>query len=185
MLSNSSVLFFQKVKKGHAGISLVETMVSGTVASILVAVVMMIFSIQSRELDMGTGNAFLHGISTIVSEQIGKDIRRANRLLVPGETWQVSGVYNAIHSQSLLIYDNAGVILKGYRINNGYLEESTNGVNWISFTIGNIQAKVDPAGYFDLSQDRKASVLVLQNILEKKSRLFTSVNKMELFRCRN
>jgi hypothetical protein len=185
MLSKSSTLLIQQFKKGHAGMSLVETMVSGTIASFLAAVIMMIFSIQSRELDQGSGNAFLHSISIVVSEQIGQDIRRANRLLVPGETWQVGGMFNAVHSQTLLIYDNGGVILKAYRINNSYLEESNNGVEWAAFSIGSTQAKVDPAGYFELYQDRKAAVLVLQNILVRKNRLFTAVNKMELFRCRN
>jgi hypothetical protein len=159
-------------KKGQAGISLVETMASGVVASVLAAAVVTLFSMQSHELDQGIGNAFLHGISNVVSEQIGQDIRKANRLLVPGEPWQSEGSFSAINTQTLLIYSNNGALLKAYRINSGTLEESVNLQDWVSFSVGSTIAKVDPSGYFQLSHDRKEAVLVWKDVLVRKNRQY-------------
>jgi hypothetical protein len=168
-----------------SGYSLVELLVSGTVSSVLAATIASVFIVQSRELDQGIGSSFLYCTSNIVTQQIGGDIRKANRLLVAGETWRADGIYAAAESKDLFLYDNHGGLLKAYRIDGDALQESFNGNDWNSFTIGDKPVGVDQSSSFSLSQDRKEVVVSLRNEMIRKNRLHSEYDKKELFRCRN
>jgi hypothetical protein len=171
--------------KNQNGSSLIELLVSGTVSSVLAATIASVFIIQSRELDQGIGGSFLYCASNIVTQQVGGDVRKANKLLVDGETWLADGIYAAAVSKHLFMYDNDGGLLKAYRINGKALEESINGNNWNSFTIGQTPVIVDQSSSFYLTQDRKEVVVCLRNEITRKNRLHSEYDKKELFRCRN
>ena len=170
---------------GRGGYTLVETVVTGFASTFIATAILSMLSMQTHEINSSTGNAFLQSASQVVIEQIGHDIRKANRLLVPGETWSLSGIYSATTTQTLLIYSNTGSLLKGYRINSGAIEETANGAQWVRFLVGSIPVSADPGGYFVLYEDRKETVIDFHVQFVYKGQICVSNSDQELFRCRN
>jgi hypothetical protein len=170
--------------RSTGGFTLVEAIVSGIIGTIIGTVMLVILQMHNRFISNGALNSKIQMQYETVVAQIGQNVRWANTIIANGETWTSSMHAAADTVNEILLCNNTGTVIAGYKIAGTALKERLNG-NWQNFCVGGINVQVSAESAFFLSEDRKSIILNISVFSSFRNIHDTVLTKQEMFLCRN
>lgn len=176
------------------GFTLVETMVTGVLLTVFSVGILTFFRMHNLEAGTSSANFNLQANANVVREQLSRDVRNANRILAPGETWtQTITVMDTVNEDEVHLYDNSGTIFAAYRLHDGFLHEAhfSSPVSTVEaddfevFSIGPQQVAASDSSYFFLTPARQLLVLNAELTIDKNSISQSMQLAGTAYRCRN
>jgi hypothetical protein len=169
----------------QTGLTLTEVLVSGTVGVIASIILLSAFAGNNRMLNEGTADGRMQMQSDAVIADVGRNIRQANAVLAPGETWAATMTLSQSSFNEIRINDDAGSLTKAYRIVSNILQESSDGANWSPFRVGFHAVTLATGSCFVLSTDRKTVYLNFIVQTSHNGAASTDIPLGGFMRCRN
>ncbi len=178
----------------QSGFSLIESLMTGILLAGISGIVLTFVKMHNNETGISAANFRLQMTANVVKEQVSRDIRMANRVLAPGETWaRDMAELGPGRSTEVFLYDTTGAIFAGYRMDEGFLQEArpdppvedVTELVYENFSLGESYVSIGDDGYFTLSPTRQLAglnvELTIDEIPEEHGLRITGT----LFRCRN
>ncbi len=110
--------FILMTVRNNSGLTLVEALVTGIIASVLAGVVITLLNLHTTELDEGTINTVIQMECENVLDAIVSETRNGFQALAPGDTWTGNPLALALDTtDSIRLFDPNGVNYASYRIN--------------------------------------------------------------------
>jgi hypothetical protein len=104
--------------RNDRGLTLVEALVTGIIASVLAGVVITLLNLHTTELDEGTINTVIQMETENVIDAIVSETRNGYQALAPSDTWTGNPLALTLDTtDSIRLFDPSGVNYASYRIN--------------------------------------------------------------------
>jgi type II secretory pathway pseudopilin PulG len=171
--------------KNNKGFTLIEGIVAGIVGVIIAGIVVVFLNIHNKAVKEGTAKSLVQMQAEVITKQISRNIRSANVVLGPGETWSPKPKFTTRDTTIIILYDNAGAVFAAYRIEGGVLKESKDGTAYTDFKAGTEKVKMDKGSNFALSANRKEVTLNLRVAVNYKGVDYKSNIVGGMYQCRN
>jgi hypothetical protein len=166
------------------GFTLMECLVAGSVASIVGTILLSMLQMNSQQTSDGALNAKVQMHYETAIAQISATARRANVILSQGESWPPLWNVNPLSTSTIMMYDNTGAPIGGYRVSGIMLQEYIHG-SWRNFRNGTNDIQVVSGSAFSLSGDRKWLTVNLSVFAVYTGLKDTVTSKQEVLLCRN
>lgn len=102
----------------HRGLTLVEAIVTGVIASVLAGVVITLLNLHTTELDEGTVNVIIQMETENIVDEIVSESRKGHQVLGPDDSWTGNTPALAVDTtDSIRLFDPGGTNYASYRIN--------------------------------------------------------------------
>lgn len=166
------------------GISLIEAVVSGAVAMVIASLMLPVLQMNNQMTSNGAVSTKVQMQYEAAVSQITATARRANAVMVSGESWPPSSTMSSVSAAVVILYDESGNQIGGYQVSGTSLQEWVSG-NWQNFKSGSDHVQVTGGSNFTLSGDRKWLTLNLGVFAVYGSQKDTVLSKQEPILCRN
>jgi hypothetical protein len=170
--------------RNSGGYTLAEAIVTAIIATITGTVIITIFQMNNQFISGGALNTKIQMQYETVVAQIGQNARRADAIIANGEAWAFSMHGAADTVNEILLCDNTGTVIAGYKVAGTAFKERLNG-NWQDFCMGGNNVQVSAESAFFLSEDRKSVILNISVVSSLWNINDTAPTKQEMFLCRN
>jgi Tfp pilus assembly protein PilE len=173
--------------RSQNGFTLVEALVVGIIGSILAGMFIAFMYVHNDAVNRGVARAILLTQSEIVSSRIAAAVRSADRVFAWDEAWSVNPQMNVRRVSSIVVYNNTGVRITGFRIrlsDHKLYEGLTRYDRKVFGTGSDIVMAIDPYS-FVLSADRKRVTLDIDYTLQYRGKTYTIPSKKDAYLCRN
>lgn len=166
--------------RSPCGMTLIESMVAGTIGVIVVMGVLTVMNVHSREVAEGTVHGILQVQSEVVYDEIGRQVRKGATVYTPTDP----NPANVVEDPTMHIDDASGAVVARFRILDDTLRE-WNGTEWQPLMIGGDAVWVDGASTFRFTVDKKhvSPKLVLKSTYH--GRDYSIPSRGGQFACRN
>lgn len=189
---NSNPTKARRVKRSsNSGFTLVEAVVSGVIATLMAGIMITIMTMNNDGVKDGAVNAKIQSQYEIAIAEIGKYTRSARAVLKTSETYPPGYTLSEVSTSSIMMYDEnlstgAGIPLKGFRVNNGQLQEWESGTGWRPFVVGAWPTlSVLDATPFKLSSNRRIVTVTMRVSGTFGGDTAVAPARGEMFVCRN
>jgi len=166
------------------GFTLIEGLVAGAIASVIGTILVTVLNMNSQLTSGGALNAKVQMHYETAIEQISATARRANTILSQDESWPPVWNVNPLSTSTIMMYDDKGAPIGGYRVSGVQLQEYING-SWQNFTNGTDDIQAVSGSVFALSGDRKWLTVNLGVFAVYSGLKDTVASKQEVVLCRN
>jgi Tfp pilus assembly protein PilE len=170
-----------KIDGNNRGLSLIELMVTSTIAMIMGLIVFSVFLMYNNTSRVSISFFLMQQQYENIAHQIARDVRRASHVLKVAETPRVHGTgYDTVCS--IMVWENSGPFTQ-YTIKSGQLYEGT---EEILYEAGGGTVKLNIEGsYFILDPQRKKLKLHLSLRKAERNTTYALSPREDLIVCRN
>jgi prepilin-type N-terminal cleavage/methylation domain-containing protein len=163
------------------GFTLVETIVASVVSLVVGGAMFSLLFMYSNRSNESISSFLLQQQYENVSQQIGRDVRRASLVLKEGETPSQHGSgFDTV--TTIVLWNATGAIFAKYKIDGTTLNE---GVDEKPYQVGSGSVKINGYSYFVISPQRKNVNINLSLSKTNRGTLVSSLPRMDILLCRN
>jgi prepilin-type N-terminal cleavage/methylation domain-containing protein len=176
--------------RNNNGFSLVEMIVTAIIASIVGILFLTFMRLHNQSLNEGVARTSMQMQSELVSLQLGRTVRAADRIFAGDEAWNPNPGLATRSVNAIVAYSANGVATCSYTISSGarhFLMEQRTGVDAAPHAMrcGQDTIVIDDGSSFILSTDRKRVVLNLNFTINYRNTVYPLAAKRDMYLCRN
>jgi hypothetical protein len=167
--------------------TLVESMVAGTIGVIVALGVLTVVNVHSREVAEGTVHGILQVQSEVVYDIIGREVRSGTWVHPQGRNDSMS-LADTVMDSILVIADVDTALLAAFKIpvsDDTLRHWNLNGGGWVPVKIGGDTVRVDTPAHFVFAGNRKRVSVVMPMKTAYHGREYSIPSRGGQFACRN
>ena len=175
----------KKRLRTQTGFTLMEVLMVSIIGAALGGIFITFMRMHNNAVNEGAAMSIIQTQAGVVASEITRKVRAASQVIAPDETWAVAQNLPVRNVNEIVLYTRTGTVAGAFRIEDGKLKESSDGIAFQPFLSGDKEVALAAGSLFRLSAKRTETGLYLKVAILYREVNYETPALGEMILCRN